>query len=179
MSTDQLSAQTIAVIRSSYTAYKLLLIHPYAAYRVLVIAGLLSNPPCPLYYSVLRVESATLQDFLTSLASDLREQSAPFGRRLQDALHQSASDPDQLAAALAADLADLHADHYLILLNDFDRADDVGDFQQCFRHLLAELPSHCHLLIGSRTLPPLPWAALIARHEAAVVDARGLRAGYP
>jgi hypothetical protein len=45
--------------------------------------------------------------------------------------------------------------------------------------LLDRLPVQCHLLINSRTLPRLPWVALVAKHEAVVLkDSRLLTSGF-
>ncbi|HEC22728.1 MAG TPA: hypothetical protein ENI95_07410, partial [Chloroflexi bacterium] len=67
------------------------------------------------------------------------------------------------------DLADLHSEDYLLILGEYDRADDVQDIQAFIEYLLDYLPPQCHLLISSRTMPRLPWVALVAKRQAVVL----------
>src|SRR5690606_39999125 len=60
-----------------------------------------------------------------------------------------------------------------------DRADAVQEIQAFVEVLLDKLPKQCHLLINSRTLPRLPWVALVAKHEAVVLrDSKLLTSGF-
>ncbi len=179
MRLKELVAPSIETLAAHYQTNKLLLIHPSSRYRTLLIAALLEEPPCPLYYFGLGVGDVTLAQFLASLSRDLAEQAPTFGRHINQARTQEPENIEGLAAALAQDLNELSSTDYLLILDEYDRADDVAEIQTFIEYLLHYLPPQCHLLINSRTLPRLPWVALVAKHQAVVLrDARLLTSGF-
>ncbi len=179
MSLRELVIPSLEALAAHYVQNRLLLIHPSSRYRTLLIAALIDSPPCPLYYYGLGVQDIGLDQFLTSLAHDLADQSPTFGRHLNEIRNQTPDDFEQLASALAADLDELNTEDYLLILDEYDRADQAPDIQTFVEYLLNFLPVQCHLLINSRTLPRLPWVALVAKHQAVVLkDARMLTSGF-
>lgn len=153
---------------------QLLLIHPRSRVRLLLLAALLEFPPCPLYYHQLRVTDTSLDSFLTGLVYGLAEQTPGFGYHLTSVLRETPGDLGAVAAAVARDLAAIAQDDYLLILDDFDYCDASPGFFPFFERLFESLPVSCHLLISSRTIPPLPWIALIARRRATII-----RGGLP
>lgn len=179
MTLKDLAAPSMETLKAHYAANKLLLIHPSSRYRTLLIAALIDSPPCPLFYIGLGVEDVDLAQFLAGMSRALADQSPTFGRHINQARNQTPDDIDQLAQALAADLAELEQSDYLLILDEYDRGDQVPDIQTFIERLLNYLPPQCHLVINSRTLPRLPWVALVARHQAVVLrDARMLTSGF-
>ncbi len=179
MSLKELVAPSIETLAAHFAKNKLLLIHPSSRYRTLLIAALLDEPPAPLYYYSLGIRDNSLAQFLTGLAHDLADQSLTFGRHLNQARTGAPDDIPALVDALAADLRDLNQEDYLLIIDEFDRGDAVPEIQTFVEQLLDKLPEQCHLLINSRTLPRLPWVALVAKHEAVVLrDARLLTSGF-
>jgi len=179
MSLKEQVAPSIETLAAHFATNKLLLIHPSSRYRTLLIAALIDSPPAPLYYYSLGIRDNSLAQFLTGLSHDLGDQSPTFGRRLNQARNESPDDIDKLAQALAADLDDLNSEDYLLILDEYDRADAVQEIQAFVEVLLDKLPKQCHLLINSRTLPRLPWVALVAKHEAVVLrDSKLLTSGF-
>lgn len=179
MSIRELVAPSIEALSSHYSNNKLLLIHPSSRYRTLIIAALIENPPCPLYYYGLGIEDVGLAQFLAGIAHDLTDQAPAFGRNLNDARNRKPDNIPCLAKALAKDLEDLEQMDHLLILDEYDRADDIQDIQAFMEHLLGLIPEHCHILINSRTLPRLPWVALVAKRQAVVLrDARMLPSGF-
>jgi DNA-binding SARP family transcriptional activator len=179
MSLKELVTPSLEALAAHYTSNKLLLIHPSSRYRTLLIASLLDSSPCPLFYYSLGVADVSLPQFLTSLTHDLADQHPTFGRYLSQARNHDPENLPELAAALAADLSELNDLDYLLVLDEYDRIDSIPEIQVFIEYLLDQLPPHCHLLINSRTLPRLPWVALVARHEAVVLkDARLLTSGF-
>jgi DNA-binding SARP family transcriptional activator len=179
MSLRELVAPSTETVAAHYASNKLLLIHPSSRYRTLLIAALLESRPAPLYYFSMGIGDVSLAQFLTSLTHDLAEQSPTFGRHLNQVRSDNPENIEQLADALAADLDELTDQDYLLILDEYDRADDVAEIQSLTEALLARLPDQCHLLINSRTLPRLPWVALVAKHEAVVLkDSRLLTSGF-
>jgi hypothetical protein len=74
MTLKDLVSPSIQALVKHYIANRLLLIHPSSRYRTLLIAALIDDPPCPLYYYSLSVQDVTLDQFLTGLAHDLADQ---------------------------------------------------------------------------------------------------------
>lgn len=179
MSLKEQVAPSIETLAAHYATNKLLLIHPSSRYRTLLIAALLDNPPAPLYYYSLGIRDNSLAQFLTGLSHDLADQSPTFGKYLNEARNESPNDIAKLSDALAHDLGDLSSEDYLLILDEFDRADTVPEIQTFIEELLDKLPEQCHLLINSRSLPRLPWVALVAKHQAVVLrDSRLLTSGF-
>ncbi len=178
-SLKELVQPSIQTIVNSIEYNKLMLIHPSSRYRTLVISALIDNPPCPLFYYGLGFEDVSLDTFLTGLVRDLSDQMPTFGKQTSLVRQRSPEDVDALAEAVAADLANLSNEHFLLILDEYDRADEVAEVQTFTERLLNYLPEHCHLLINSRSLPRLPWVALVARAQAVVLrDARMLTSGF-
>ena len=179
MSLRELVQPSIETLTTHFRSNKLLLIHPSSRYRTLLIAALIENPPCSVFYFGMGVGDTTLEQFLASLVHQLADQQPTFGRHLNQIRNQEPTDLDQLALGLARDLEELAGEDYLFVIDEYDRADDVPEIQDFVEHLLGELPAHCHLLINSRTLPRLPWVALVAKHEAVVLrDSQLLTSGF-
>ncbi len=179
MSLKELIAPSIDTLTAHYSSNKLLLIHPSSRYRTLLIAALIDDPPCPLFYYGFTAGDVNLNQFLSSLSHDIADQAALFGRHLNDALNRAPDDFGALAEALGRDLTELSDDHYLLIIDEYDRSDEVAEIQTFFEQLLNYLPEQCHLLINSRTLPRLPWVALVARKQAVVLrDAKLLPTGF-
>lgn len=175
----ELVTPSLEALADHYRDNKLLLIHPSSRYRTLLVAALIDNPPCPLYYYSLGIEDVGASQFISRLAHDLADQQPTFGKNLNHARNETPDDLEGLASALAKDLTELSKEDYLLILDEFDRADDIPDIQLFVEYLVENLPPRCHLLINSRSLPRLPWVALVARRQAAVLrDARLLTSGF-
>lgn len=188
MTAQELIAPTVAALTAHYATNKLLLLHPNSRNRNLIIASLIYEPPCPVYYYGLRNEDTSLPQLLAGLSRDLSDQTAMFGKHINEAINPASGvnrsgdydyDYDMLAKALSRDLSELDKKDYLLILDEYDRADEVAEVQTFVEHVLEHLPDQCHLLINSRTLPHLPWMALIAKRQAVVLrDAQMLASGF-
>jgi DNA-binding SARP family transcriptional activator len=179
MALTELVTASIETLNAHYKQNKLLLIHPSSRFHNLLIASLLNDSPAPLYYYGLGIEDVNLSQFLTGIMHDLADQAGAFGRHLGDALNRTPQDIAALAQAFANDLAELSDKDYLLILDEYDRGDEVAELQTLIEQLLEYLPKQCHLLINSRTLPRLPWVALVAKRQAAVLrDSYMLPTGF-
>ena len=175
---QELVAASLEALKTHYIANKLLLIHPSSRYRTLLIAALVNDPPCKVCFYSLGAEDTNLSQFLAGLAHDLADQEPMFGRHINE-IRQKTEDTEELAQALARDLAEIGDDPFIFILDDFDRADSAQDIQAVIESLLTYLPDQCHLIINSRSMPRFPWAGLIARGQAAVLrDSRMMTTGF-
>lgn len=179
MALQELVVPSLETIVSYYKSNKLILIHPSSRFRTLLIAALINSPPAPLYYYGFGAEDGSLEQFIAGLVRDLADQKPTFGRHVNPVRANSPDDIEALAQALASDLAELEQEHFLLVLDEFDRADEVDEVQTFFEYLLHFLPEQAHVLVNSRTLPRLPWVALVAKSEAVVLrDAELLNTGF-
>lgn len=99
-------------------------------------------------------------------------------QRVHEALLRTPDASRRLQTALLTVLRSLHHRDYLLILDEYDRLDNAWDVQRLLGDMLLSLPPQSHVLINSRTLPPLPWVDLIARQRAAVVYGNELRSGH-
>ena len=108
---------SLEALRTQYARNKLMLIHPSSRHRTLLVAALLQDPPCPVYYFSLSTNDVSLGQFLSSLTHDLADQHSTFGQHLNDVRKERLDDYEALAQAAAADLQEL-ADSDFILVID-------------------------------------------------------------
>lgn len=150
---------------------KIILLHPKSRYRSLVIARLLSAPPRPTYYYVMGPHDVNIETFLSSFLQQISEQAPTFGRHLSS-LPQPfyRANSEEVQDAFLNDLAELNDRPYFLVLDEYDASENADDIQDLMEALMARLPRHCQIIINSRTLPRLPWVALVAQHEAVIVS---------
>ena len=175
MDGTELANQTLepsfALLKDRFTAGRMFLLNPESHYRTAFLSELISDPFCPLYYFCLGAEDQTLVQVLTSLANTLALQNPLFGQNIVRARIHTPDEIDLLAEALATDLNVLCDEHYILILDDFDRTDDILEMRHFVETLLNYLPPQCHLMINSRTeMPQYAWPALIARGYIQIVN---------
>lgn len=162
-----------AVLTDMYMAFqqhaadaRVILLHAASRYRTAFISRLLSDPAIRVYYYALDTDDADVRSFLAGFTHDLAEQVPTFGAHVNQVGLDDTSDLTPLLKAFAADLNDLSSQPYLLLLDEFDRADVADDLQTFLEALIEIMPSQCRILISGRGLPRLPWMSLIAQRKA-------------
>jgi DNA-binding SARP family transcriptional activator len=153
---------------------RVVLLHPRSRYRSVLVAQLINAPNIPTFYYAMGPDDVNLQAFIAGLTHDLASQHPLFGRHintLPDSLYEDyAANADLLLTTFARDLAEINADRYLFILDEYDRSDSADDIQDFIERLTDVMPDHCRLVINSRTLPRLPWISMIARGKAAFIE---------
>lgn len=169
-----------AIVRQSYETLlqhigteQIILLHPKSRYRSMVIARLLAEPPKPIFYYAMGPYDVNLNAFISGFIHDLAEQVPTFGRHLSQFDFEKAS-PPRLLESFLADVAELSSEPFFLILDEYDASESVNDVQSFWEQVLLRLPENCQVLINSRTMPRLPWIALIAQRKAAIVDENGL-----
>jgi LuxR family transcriptional regulator, maltose regulon positive regulatory protein len=81
--------------------------------------------------------------------------------------------PRTIVSHLINDLADIDDDVYLFL-EDYHWLSNP-DVHETLAFFLRRAPSHCHVVITTRTEPPLPLASLRAQNQLLEIDASALR----
>jgi LuxR family transcriptional regulator, maltose regulon positive regulatory protein len=88
-------------------------------------------------------------------------------------LENNLIDPTAILSSLINDLAELEDDVYLFL-EDYHWL-SASRIHQTVAYFLKHAPSHCHVVITTRTEPPLPLATLRAQNQLIEIDAVALR----
>jgi len=153
--------------------FQVVLLHPESRYRSVTVARLINDPESQSYYYALEPDNITLRAFIESMTRKLSTQNAIFGRHLNLIPPTAYSSGDGnftlILETLARELAELSDREFVLVLDEYDRSDEADDVHWLMEHLVDLLPSHCHLVINSRTMPRLPWLAMIAKRQAALL----------
>jgi LuxR family maltose regulon positive regulatory protein len=88
-------------------------------------------------------------------------------------LENSLIDPTAILLSLINDLAEIEDDVYLFL-EDYHWL-SASRIHQTVAYFLKHAPSHCHVVLTTRTEPPLPLATLRAQNQLIEIDAEALR----
>ena len=81
--------------------------------------------------------------------------------------------PRAIVSTLMNDLADVDDDVYLVL-EDYHWVTNP-EIHEALAFFLRRAPSHCHVVLTTRTEPPLPLASLRAQNQLLEIDASALR----
>jgi len=88
-------------------------------------------------------------------------------------LENNLIDPTAILSSLINDLAEIEDDIYLFL-EDYHWV-SASSIHQTVAYFLKHAPSHCHVVLTTRTDPPLPLATLRARNQLIEIDSAALR----
>src|ERR1700726_368203 len=94
-------------------------------------------------------------------------------RAIELILENNLIDPPTILSTLINDLAEVDDEVYLFL-EDYHWLSEPR-IHQSVAYFLKHAPSHCHLVMTTRTEPPLPLATLRAQNKLLEIDAAGLR----
>jgi DNA-binding SARP family transcriptional activator len=145
------------------------LLHPASHYRSVLVAQLMNDPETQVFYYAMGPDDVNVHSFLSGITHDLANQHPTFGRYLNQIHFEAQGDFEALLDAFVADLHDLSAEPFLLILDEYDRTDSADDLQAFVEQIILRLPAHCQLVINSRTLPRLPWVSLIAQKKAVIL----------
>lgn len=165
-------------IEASYAILKsirepIILLHPQSRYRSLLLARLMNDPNIRCFYYALDPDDINVHALVESMTRALSVQFPFFGRHLNlqpEAVFKNFGEHEELVMnTFQKELNDLSQEPYYLLLDEYDRSDQATDIHR-FIELLAEyLPPQCKLILNGRTLPRLPWIALIAKRKAVML----------
>jgi DNA-binding SARP family transcriptional activator len=147
----------------------LALLEPSSRLRSLMVAALLERSERPVLYYALGPDDGDLSIFMAGLGRALADQ-RPLGGRALLAIDPADNPSAQVwAQALIADLEAIDP-HTLLVFDEYDRSDYSDEVQSFMAQLAALLPPDLTILLNSRTVPRLPWTALLTRGRATVVS---------
>jgi len=168
MSLDRVASELYTAFAEHSAGARIVLLHAGSRYRAVLLGRLLNDPDLLTYYYAMGPDDTDTEAFLSGLTHDLAEQVPTFGANVHR-LGFDHEDSDALARVLAEDIANLSAEPFLLLLDEFDQAPISDDLQHLLERLVDHLPDHCKLVISSRALPRLSWIAMIAQNKAVLL----------
>lgn len=152
---------------------QVLLLHPDSRYRSVMVAKLINDSSLVTYYYAIEPDNTSLRSLLESMIRQFSSQNPLFGRHLNllnpKVLDGIGEDFTKLLSTLAQEISELSVDPFILVLDEYDRSDASDDVHMLVEHLVNYLPKHCHLVINSRTMPRLPWLAMIAKHQSVIL----------
>ena len=173
----ELHAPAYDLLLENAGAAKLILLHPQARGRSLLVARLLGDPAAPTFYYPLDIDDYDLSSFLVGLSNGLSKQHATFGRHLcflpENALRHPRQHLDLILRVFQRELSELGPSPFLLILDEYDRADPADAVHRFVERLSMMLPPGCAILLNGRTLPRMPWLAMMASRQGLILqDAR-------
>src|SRR5258708_7974151 len=112
--------------------------------------------------------------FLFYLAHALQQACEGVGAAAIDLIQESSLiNPRAIISTLMNDLADVDDEVYLILEDYHWLANP--EIHETLAFFLKRAPSHCHVVLTTRTEPPLPLASLRAQNQLLEIDASAFR----
>lgn len=153
---------------------RVILLHPNSRYRSMLVAQLINTPELNTFYYAMGPDDIELQAFIGSITHDLANQVATFGRHINMLPRSVYANPlqnlDLVLDTFAADLAEMSAERFLLILDEYDRSDEADDVQRFIERLAGRVPAHCRLVLNGRTLPRLPWISMISQKLAILLE---------
>ncbi|HET7087134.1 MAG TPA: LuxR C-terminal-related transcriptional regulator [Anaerolineae bacterium] len=154
--------------------YKLTLVSAAAGFGKTTLLSMWSQlTPLPVAWVSLDADDNDPARFLAYLIAALRTIHTSIGDAAQELLHS----PQLLLQAVVATLINEIAagrDDFVLVLDDYQSCDDPG-IHWTVAFLLDHMPAHMHLVIASRSDPPLPLPRLRARREMLELQTDDLR----
>lgn len=152
---------------------QVILLHPLSRYRSVLLAKLVNDPQIRTFYYALGPDDISLRTFIESITHDMANQHPTFGRHLNMLPHSIYEDFDQhvdlVLETFVNEISELSDSDFFLILDEYDRSDSADDIHRFVERLADKLPANCKLIINSRTLPRLPWVAMIAKKQAVML----------
>jgi LuxR family maltose regulon positive regulatory protein len=158
---------------------KLTIISAPAGYgKTSVLADFAQHSPVPVCWYTADERDRDLGIFIEYLIGAIGEQFPDFGTRTQSALVSQSADLFQNSANIVGELVNeiLEIDvPFAVVIDNYEVVDGSFGLSTFIHHLFQVLPANCHLMIGSRALPDVPIADLVAKYQLVGLTARDLR----
>lgn len=148
---------------------RIVLLHSHSRYRAAFISRLLSDPDLRVFYYALGNDDVDVRTFISGFTHEISEQKPTFGTHINQVGFDNLPNVLPLLQAFAADLNDLSPAPFLLILDEYDRAEVGDDLQYFLERLVDVMPDQCRLVMSGRGLPRLPWLAMIAQRQAVML----------
>ncbi|CAG1005079.1 MAG: hypothetical protein IAE83_10455 [Anaerolinea sp.] len=174
MSLNNLLSEIYDSFREHASGAKVTLIHAQSRYRTALLSQMLADPNLRVFYYAMGADDVDMRSFIAGFTHDISEQVPTFGTRVNQVSMDTPTNQERMVSAFADDLDNLSSAPFVLLLDEFDRADIADDLQSFLEQLITVLPSQCKLVLSGRGLPRLPWMSLIAQRQAVMLRDKDL-----
>src|SRR5258706_68080 len=157
MSLDSVLEGIFGALENYAEHARVILLHPKSRFRTALVSRLLSDGPAHVYYYAMAPDDVDVRTFVAGFTHDVAEQVPTFGAAINAVQLDNLADMVPLLEAFEEDLNQLSDAPYILLLDEFDRAQIGDDLEIFFEALIDYLPPQCQLMISSRDLPRFPW----------------------
>ncbi|MFQ5593444.1 MAG: tetratricopeptide repeat protein [Anaerolineae bacterium] len=158
---------------------KLIIVSAPAGYgKTSLLIDFAHDSDLPVCWFTLDERDSDPRVFLEYLVESIRRRFPKFGQQINAILKGGGSrlpDSETIAAALVNDMVQAIGEYFVVVLDDYHMLDDNSVVHTLLDTLLRYLPEHCHILLASRTLPPLTLTRMAARQEADGLSVHELR----
>lgn len=174
MKINDLIHKAYAALLTEAQQNKVLLLHPHSRYRSMLLARLLNETSVNTLYYAMGPDDVDLKSFIQHLIHDAASQHPTFGRHLNmlspEVYANFPAHVDTILETFIREMNELSSDKLLLLvLDEYDRSDEADDIHRFIETLVDNMPAGCRLVVNSRSLPRLPWIAMIAKRQAAML----------
>ncbi|MCU0463032.1 MAG: bacterial transcriptional activator domain-containing protein [Anaerolineae bacterium] len=151
-----------------------IILAPESKHGDALVARLLGHKEYTALYYALSSEDAEMTVFIDNMTRAFIDRNDLFGRYTSQAnLHWNAEKQnlrDIVIAGMVRDLNSMADQRVLIILDDFDQAEQADDVHRFIEELALQLPPHCLLIINGRAQPRFPWNSLISKTRAMIFN---------
>ncbi|MFQ5858766.1 MAG: hypothetical protein ACE5LU_24460, partial [Anaerolineae bacterium] len=176
---DLLHRRRLVDIIHNHIDRKLIILSAPAGYgKTSLLIDYAHDTELPVCWYTLDERDSDPRVFLEYLVASVHRHYPDFGQRISAILHGDESglpNWETIAGALVNDMVDRISEYFVIVLDDYHSLDDDADVHALLDTLLQYLPEHCHILLASRTLPPLTLTRMAARQEVEGIGVDELR----
>ena len=152
---------------------KIVLLHPESRLRSLLVARLLCDESAKVYYYALDLDDSNLFNLVICLTDALSKQHKTFGRHINLLPEATLRDPARhlqtIVSAFVKELSETALGEFFLVLDEFDRADQADDIHRFIERLSHHLPERCAIVLNGRSLPRLPWQAMMAKRQGLIL----------
>ncbi|MBL7199268.1 MAG: hypothetical protein ISS56_03875 [Anaerolineae bacterium] len=159
---------------------KLILVRAPAGYgKTSLLADLARETDLQTCWYTLGEQDADLSIFLTCLIACIARRFPSFGQRSLQLLRSMEGRLHSRLRVLVATVVDEIfreiPEYFFLVLDDYHTLQDTSHVHEFVRLLLDLMPEQCHVIVASRTVPPLPLIRLAARQQMAAIGVDDLR----
>jgi len=169
MALNDLLSDVYSRFKEASEPARVTLIHSSSRYRTALISRLLADPNEHVFYYAMDTDDVDVRSFMAGFTHDMAEQFPSFGAHINRVGLENLDDLNPLLEAFLEDLQELSSEPYILLFDEFDRAEVSDDLEMFLEAAIENLPSQCRVIISGRGLPRLPWMSLIAQRKAVML----------
>jgi ATP/maltotriose-dependent transcriptional regulator MalT len=159
---------------------KLVLVRAPAGYgKTSLLVDLANETDLQVCWHTIEAQNSDLGVFLTHLIATIARRFPAFGKRsartLADMGGQIHTQLRVFAATFVDEILNQIPEYFFLILDDYHTLDESSSVHEFVRIFVDFMPEQCHLIIASRSVPPLPLIRLVARQQMAAIGVDELR----